>query len=529
MIRRSGSIHTAKLVFLGSILVFAVATVFLLWDPSKLFEKKEEPQPLVVYCAAGLQLPVEEIARDYERECGVQVQLQYGGSETLLANLEVSKQGDLYLPADTSYLDKGHDKGLIDEQLKVGDMHPVIVVKKGNPLKIQTVKDLLRDDVRLALANAKAAAVGKVTMKALDRELGEALEKKAVVTTGTVNEVANSVKVGTAHAGIVWNITAVQYPDLEAIEVPELAKAQSNVAMGVLRSTKQSPVALKFARYLTARDRGLLVFKKHGYNVEIEKNGEKVIDGDEWSENPEITIFAGTILRPAILDTVKEFEAREGIPHVNTKFAGCGILVGDMKTGSRPDLFIACDKQFLDHSVNKEADTKVRDLFIDEEVLSTDKLVILVRKGNPHNIKSLTDLTKDGLQVGVGHDQQCALGLLTRQAIEAPGRTDADRLKLHAAVTKNVVVTQPAGDLLIVEMRAKKSLDAVVTYLSNAVGREAEFDAIELQGPCSTAVQPLAVGMNTKYPHLTRRLVQRLHTEESKKRFTDNGFEWKAK
>src|SRR5439155_25272822 len=92
---RSGYLNGAWLAFLGSGVVLLVLVGLLIWDP-----QKRDRRPLFVYCAAGLKAPVEEIARDYEEAYGVQVRLTYGGSETLLTNLEVSKRGDLYIPAD---------------------------------------------------------------------------------------------------------------------------------------------------------------------------------------------------------------------------------------------------------------------------------------------------------------------------------------------------------------------------------------------------------------------------------------------
>ena len=77
---------------------------------------------------------------------------------------------------------------------------------------------------------------------------------------------------------------------------------------------------------MTARDRGLTHYAKHGFQVE---------KGDVWSEVPELNLFAGSMLRPAIEDTVKKFEAREGV-RVNTVYNGCGILVAQMKAGQVP-------------------------------------------------------------------------------------------------------------------------------------------------------------------------------------------------
>ncbi len=53
--------------------------------------------------------------------------------------------------------------------------------------------------------------------------------------------------------------------------------------------------------------------------------------------------------------------------------------------------------------------TQVHDLFDDPIAVSTNQLVILVRKGNPLQIRSLKDLGKPGVRLGVGHEKQCAL------------------------------------------------------------------------------------------------------------------------
>src|SRR5204863_4671942 len=58
--------------------------------------------PLVVLCAASNRAVFEAIKADYEQEFGTQIQVQYGPSEALLTSLEISRTGDLFLPADAS-------------------------------------------------------------------------------------------------------------------------------------------------------------------------------------------------------------------------------------------------------------------------------------------------------------------------------------------------------------------------------------------------------------------------------------------
>jgi ABC-type molybdate transport system substrate-binding protein len=213
------------------------------------------------------------------------------------------------------------------------------------------------------------------------------------------------------------------------------------------------------------------------------------------------------MLRPAIEQTITEFEKREGA-RVNRIYNGCGILVAEMQAGKRPDAYFACDTSFMN---------QVSDLFLDATNLSMNQLVIIVPKGNPHGIKALRDLTQPGLRLGVGHEKQCALGVLTKNTLMTNGT--------YLEVRRNVAVESPTGDFLVNQLRAK-SLDAVIAYISNASGMANELEAIAIDIPCAMAAQPVAMAREAKYPQLTARLITALKSAESKQRFQNNGFRW---
>src|SRR5262249_35984061 len=156
------------------------------------------------------------------------------------------------------YLAAARDKGLIAETLPLASMRPVVAVAKGNPHNIRSLDDLLRDGGKVALANPDAAAVGAMARARLGKGGHWArVEKKAVVIRATVSEVGNDVRLGGADAGIVWDTTVRQTEGLEAVELPELAGEPARVSAAVLAGTEQPTAALRFARYLGARDRGL--------------------------------------------------------------------------------------------------------------------------------------------------------------------------------------------------------------------------------------------------------------------------------
>jgi molybdate transport system substrate-binding protein len=222
----------------------------------------------MIYCAAGLQPPVSEILSAYEAAHHIKFATKFAGSGSLLSEIRVAG-GDLFLAADRLYLTQADQMKLVTEVVPIAYQYPIIVVPKGNPQRITGLSDLLKPGVRLSLADPQRAAIGKVVSGILDRDgRWAALWKRAVIQRETVNEVANDVKLAAADAGIVWNVTAVQYPDLEAIHVPEFDRSKNEIAVGLLSTSKDPQAAHEFIRYLTDPSEGRRVFARHGYDVE---------------------------------------------------------------------------------------------------------------------------------------------------------------------------------------------------------------------------------------------------------------------
>ena len=498
-------------IMLGSVAVVGVM-VWMLNQDGRLARmvgdddsQAEFGEPLLLFCAASNQAVMEAIRTEYEQEFQRPVDVQYGASQTLLSSLEVSGKGDLFLPADDSYLTLAGQKQLVAEVLPVARMQGVIAVKKGNPKNIQSFQDLIQKKVRLVQANPEAAAIANLTQKILtESKQWDSLDQATVAYRTTVTDVANDLLVDASDAGIVYDAVLHTYPDLEYVEIPELDEVSSQVSIGVIATTKRSQAALHFARYVAAKDRGLKHYADHGF---------RVAQGDRWVNTPELSIFAGSMLRPAIDHTITAFEKREGVI-VDRVYNGCGILVGNMdiareQGAQQPDVYFACDTEFMN---------QVHDIFPEPVNVAQNELVILVRKGNPHNIRSLRDLAQEGIDVGIGHENQCAMGWLTQNTFREGG--------VHAEVMANVKVQVPAGDMLVNEMLAG-SLDAAVAYLSNAAGATEKLDAVRIHDiECSVATQPFAISAGSPHAQTASRLFAMICSAESRESFADEGFRW---
>jgi molybdate transport system substrate-binding protein len=278
--KRHGAMSRTALLFLVSLVLLAGLVAWMIWDQRARTTTGSPAEPLVVYCAAGIKIPFEEAAREYEKAYGISVQAQFGGSGTQLSNAEASRIGDLFIPIDDSYIRLARSKGLLDEALPLATTHPVLAVKKGNPKGLHSLDDVLRPDVKLAQANPDAAGIGKLTKAALEKAgLWEKLKAQVAVFKPTVSDVANDVKIGSVDGGFIWDTTAMLYPELEGVEIPAFNGVETKITVGILNSSKQPAAALRFARYLAARDKGLKAFERHGFHV---------VGGDAWSEAPEI-------------------------------------------------------------------------------------------------------------------------------------------------------------------------------------------------------------------------------------------------
>jgi len=458
---------------------------------------------LVMYCAAGIKKPVAEIARQYEEEYGVAVRLQYGGSGTLLSMIEVTPKGDIYLAADSSYTDIGIEKGLIAETLPVAFMRAGIGVPKGNPKNIKSLEQLTDDTLRVGFANPEAASVGKFTRKILS-EAGVWDRVSPTVLMPTVNELANTLKLGTTDAVIVWDAVANQYPEIDFVSVPEFESRKKDITLGVLSGSKNATEALRFCRYMSASDKGLEIFDADGYEA---------VEGDKWAVKPEILLFSGAMLRPAIEQSVKDFEAREGVV-ITPIYNGCGVLVSQMKAGEQPDAYFSCDVKFMD---------MVSEKFLESTMVSANEMVILVEKGNPRGIKTLADLAIPGHRLGFAHPEKSALGYLTKFLLE-----EEDGLYQKVVESGNLKMDSPTGDFLVNQIKTG-SLDAVIVYKSNALAASStveDVDIIEIARPDAVAHQPYAVAKNTQHRELLKRFFAATVSAEGKEKFIKHGFRW---
>ncbi len=224
---------------------------------------------MLLYCAAGIRPPVDELVEVFSRDYRVRIAVDYAGSEMLLSTIKLARRGDLYMPGDRHYMDQAVRGKMILSYRPVCYWVPTILVQKGNPKNIHALEDLFQGGLKLGLGDPNVCAIGRVTQQILAKNniAWEDIKEYVVYQSLTVNELGMQIQARALDAVIVWDAIA-QYYSQYGDQIPIAAEKNitSTVDIGVLTFTKQKELAEKFVDFATGES-GRAIFEKYHYRT----------------------------------------------------------------------------------------------------------------------------------------------------------------------------------------------------------------------------------------------------------------------
>lgn len=226
-----------------------------------------ETESLLVYCGAGMRKPMDEIGTVFFEKYGTEVKFIYGGSNALLSQMELIREGDAYMPGAAMYLEIAVEKGLIHYQQPISYHIPIITVPKGNPANITSLEDLGRPGVTLVWGDPDVAAIGK-TGKSMLETLGlyDSVWPNVIATLPTMNEVMMQIAMGQADASVNWWDTVKTVEDIDVVEIPIAQNDIKVIPIGALTFSENPETAKEFVDFC-ASDEGKAIFEKHGFTT----------------------------------------------------------------------------------------------------------------------------------------------------------------------------------------------------------------------------------------------------------------------
>jgi molybdate transport system substrate-binding protein len=229
-------------------------------------------ESLLIYAGAASKPPTEEAAKAYEAKTGTKVEVVFGGSGIVLSQMKLSKQGDIYFPGSSDFMEKAKRDGDVfaDTEKIIVYLVPAINVQRGNPHNIKTLKDLTKPGLKVAIANPEGVCVGLYAVEIIEQQFTP--EEKAAFQANLANYTESCEKTATAlslkmvDAVIGWGV--FEHWDPSRIETIPLPASQiprvGYIPIAIAKFTRDRDAAQKFIDFLTGPE-GQKIFARYQY------------------------------------------------------------------------------------------------------------------------------------------------------------------------------------------------------------------------------------------------------------------------
>jgi molybdate transport system substrate-binding protein len=199
-------------------------TAFVILAGASLSPAAAEEKTITVFAAASMKNALDDIDAAYTARTGVKITVSYAASSALAKQIEQGAPADVFVSADTDWMDYAAAKKTIDEGSRVNLLGNsiVLVAPKDSGIDNVTIAqgfDLakLAGDGKIATGDVKSVPVGKYAKAALEK-LGawQAAEPKFAMAE-SVRAALALVARGEAPLGIVYSTDAKVEPGVKIV------------------------------------------------------------------------------------------------------------------------------------------------------------------------------------------------------------------------------------------------------------------------------------------------------------------------
>jgi molybdate transport system substrate-binding protein len=226
---------------------------------------------ITVFAGSASKPALDESASVFEKQTGIKVYITYGGSGSVLSQMELSRTGDIYIPGSPDYLVKAEKKKITDPTTTkiVAYLIPAINVQSGNPKNILSLSDLAKPGIAVGIGNPATVCVGLYAVEILDtNNLLADVYKNIVTQASSCDNTATLISLKSVDAVIGWSVFHDWDPDnIDTIYLkPEQITRLAYIPAAISTFCKEKEASAAFIDFLTSSN-GQKIFKKWGYNV----------------------------------------------------------------------------------------------------------------------------------------------------------------------------------------------------------------------------------------------------------------------
>jgi molybdate transport system substrate-binding protein len=227
-----------------------------------------EDKTLTVFAAASMKNALDDIDAAFTAKTGVKVNASYAASSQLAKQIEQGAPADIFVSADTDWMDYAIGKKTINEPTRVNLLGNSIVLIAPKDSKIDNVTigqgfDLakLAGDGKIATGDVKSVPVGKYAKAALEKLGAWSAAEPKFAMAESVRAALTLVARGEAALGIVYSTDAKVEPGVKIVgtfpadshppiiypvAATSTAKPEANAYLDYLRSSAAKAVLEKY-------------------------------------------------------------------------------------------------------------------------------------------------------------------------------------------------------------------------------------------------------------------------------------------
>ncbi len=221
----------------------------------------------------------------------------------------------------------------------------------------------------------------------------------------------------------------------------------------------------------------------------------------------ELVVLCGNSFVPPAEKLIAQFKAKTGVDVITTA-AGSEDFLPLVKAGKKGDILITHDP-YLDQVREAKA-------YLDNAEVGFVAPVLAVTKGNPKGIKTIKDLTREGLRVGLTDPQYSTCGEMVYKLLEKQGIKDA--------VLKNVGNRLTKGHSNLGTLLQTGAVDAVIMWNGVADTFKEHLDVVPTPYEYDTTIRVHVIGLGySKNPELVKQFVS-FAKEQGKPVFASHGY-----
>lgn len=227
---------------------------------------------ITVFAAASLTNALYDISAQFEKTRLVKIQTSFAASSTLAKQIENGAPADVFISADTKWMNYLQDNKLIKPNSRkelLGNKLVLIAPKgRGFNVKFDPSFDIAKAfDGRLCTGDIESVPAGIYAKESLTYLKWWDTIKTRIVGAQDVRGALAFVERGECAAGIVYETDAKVSTKVEIVATfPEESHKPIIYPMAIITNTKNPIISTDFLNYLLSND-AIAIFKKYGFSV----------------------------------------------------------------------------------------------------------------------------------------------------------------------------------------------------------------------------------------------------------------------